>query len=90
MIWIVLEGTAYFLDEERKTKNTRTQLLWNCAMVGGTLAIITGSLLNLLGWQFAIPLMALGIVIIVAYILKDVFATNKLENNDNNNEEYQL
>lgn len=90
LIWIILEGTAYFLDEDRKTKNTRTQLLWNCAMVVGTLAIIAGSLLNLLGWQFAIPLMVLGIGIIVAYILKDVFATTKLEKNDRNNEEYQL
>lgn len=90
LIWIILEGTAYFLDEDRKTKNTRTQVLWNCAMVIGTLAIIAGSLLNLLAWQFAIPLMVLGIIIIVAYILKDVFTKNKLEKNDRNNEEYQL
>ncbi|MGB6153571.1 MAG: hypothetical protein WBG48_16440 [Pricia sp.] len=90
LIWIILEGTAYFLDEDRKAKNTRSQLLWNCAMVIGTLAIITGSLLNLLGWQFAIPLMVLGIGIIVAYILKDVFVSQKLKKNDHNNEEYQL
>lgn len=90
LIWIILEGTAYFLDEDRKAKNTRTQVLWNCAMVIGTLAIIAGSLLNLLGWKFAIPLMVLGIFIIVAYILKDVFSKNKLGKNDRNNEEYQL
>lgn len=90
LIWIILEGTAYFLDEDRKKKNTKTQLLWNCAMVIGTLAIIAGSLLNLLGWQFSIPLMALGVGIIVAYILKDVFVTNKLDKKERNKEEYQL
>lgn len=90
LIWIILEGTAYFLDEDRKAKNTKVHVLWNCAMVIGTFAIIIGSLLNILGWQFAIPLMVLGIVIIVAFILKDVFTSNKLEKEDRNNEEYQL
>lgn len=90
LIWIILEGTAYFLDEDRKVKNTKIQVLWNCAMVLGTFAIITGSLLNLLNWKFAIPLIVVGILIIVAYILKDVFITNKLEQEERNKEEYQL
>jgi lysylphosphatidylglycerol synthetase-like protein (DUF2156 family) len=90
LIWIILEGTAYFLDEDRKAKNTRSQVLWNFAMVLGTLAIIAGSLLNILGWQFAIPLMIFGVAIIVAYILKDIFTSNKLEKEDRNNEEYQV
>ncbi len=90
MIWIILEGTAYFLDEDRKAKNSKLRMLWNFAMVIGTFAIIAGSLLNILGWQFAIPLMVFGILIIVAFILKDVFASKKLEKEDRNNEEYQL
>ncbi|MGB7393255.1 MAG: hypothetical protein WA913_02560, partial [Pricia sp.] len=84
------EGTAYFLDEDRKVKNTRAQVLWNFAMVIGTLAIIAGSLLNILGWAFAIPLMVFGVAIIVAYILKDIFATNGIKKKDRNNEEYQV
>ncbi|WP_373517583.1 hypothetical protein [Pricia sp.] len=90
LIWIILEGTAYFLDEDRKAKNNRIQVLWNCAMVIGTFAIIGGSLLNILGWPFAIPLMVFGILVIVAFILKDIFTSNKLEKEDRNNEEYQL
>lgn len=90
LIWIILEGTAYFLDDDRKTRNNRSQVLWNLAMVLGTLAIIIGSLLNLLNWQFAIPLMVFGVVIILVYILKDIFRPNKLERNDRNNEEYQM
>ncbi len=90
LIWIILEGTAYFLDEDRKAKNSKMQVLWNFAMVIGTFAIIAGSLLNILGWEFAIPLMVIGILIIVAFILKDFFTSNKLEKEDRNNEEYQL
>lgn len=90
IIWIVLEGTAYFLDEDRKVKNSRSQVLWNFAMVIGTLAIITGSLLNILGWSFAIPLIVFGGAIIVAYILKDVFVDKGFEKEDRNNEEFQL
>lgn len=90
LIWIILEGTAYFLDEDRKAKSNKIQVIWNFAMVIGTFAIIAGSLLNILGWQFAIPLMVFGILIIVAFILKDVVTSNKLEKEDTNNEEYQL
>ena len=90
LTWIIFEGTAYFLDEDRKTKNPRSQALWNFAMVLGTLAIIAGSLLNILDWQFAIPLMVLGVVIIAAFILKDLFTSSrKLEKEESNSEEYQ-
>ena len=90
LIWIVLEGTAYFLDEDRKVKNTRSQVLWNFAMVIGTLAIITGSLLNILGWTFAVPLMVFGVAIIVAYILKDILIPNRMEKENHNNEGYRI
>ena len=59
-------------------------------MVVGALAIIAGSLLNVMNWKFAIPLLVLGITIIAAYILKDLFSAGKIENKDRNNEEYQL
>jgi hypothetical protein len=90
LIWFVMEGTAYFLDEERKSKNNRSKVFWNFAMVIGTIAIIAGSLLNLLEWQFAIPLLIIGILIVAAYILKDVFDKNKINKEDHGNEEFQL
>lgn len=90
IIWFVMEGTAYFLNEDRRVKNSISQILWNCAMVIGTLAVISGSLLKILEWAFAIPLLVFGLVLIVAYILKDVFSIGKIQEDDPNNEEFQL
>jgi len=90
LTWFFLEGTAYFLDEDRRARNSMTQIIWNCAMVAGTLAIIAGSLLNVLQWRFAIPLLVTGIAIVAAYILKDAFSNSKLEKEDHNSEEFQL
>lgn len=90
LIWFVLDGTAYFLDEDRKSKNSLPQILWNIAMVVGTLSIIMGSLLNMLNWQFSLPLLVFGILTVAVYILKDVFIVPKMEKDDHNNEEFQL
>ena len=90
VIWFVLEGTAYFLDEDRKMKNTYSHFIWNIAIVAGTLAIIAGSLLKMLNWEFSVPFILIGIAIIAAYVLKDVFRVDKLGKEDSNNEEYQL
>ena len=90
VLWFILEGTAYFLDDDRKAKNTTNQLIWNFAMVAGTLAIIVGSILKILNWEFALPLLIGGIVILAAYILKDVFKVDEIAGEDRNNEEFQL
>lgn len=90
VLWFILEGTAYFLDDDRKVKNSTNQLIWNFVMVAGTLAIIVGSILKILNWEFAIHLLTLGIVILAAYILKDVFKADKIAGEDRNNEEFQL
>lgn len=90
LTWFVMEGTAYFLDEERKVQNNKVQVIWNFTMVIGALAIIAGSLLNVLNWQFAIPLLVVGIALIAAYILKDIFFAAKIEKEDQNNEEFQV
>ena len=90
LTWFFLEGTAYFLDEDRRARNSISQIIWNCAMVAGTLAIIAGSLLNILQWRFAIPLLIAGIAIVAVYILKDAFSSSKLEKEDRNNGEFQL
>lgn len=90
VLWFILEGTAYFLDEDRRARNSTKQLIWNFAMVAGTLAIIVGSILKILNWEFGLPLLICGIVILAAYILKDVFVADKIANEDRNNEEFQL
>lgn len=90
VIWFVMEGTAYFLDEDRRAKNSNYQIIWNFALVLGTLAVISGSLLHILQWYFAIHLLTLGITIVAAYILKDVFVPESSKLDDSNNEEFQM
>lgn len=88
--WFILEGTAYFLDDDKGIKNSIRQLIWNFVMVGGTLAIIAGSLLKILNWEYATHLLVLGIVIVTGYILKDAFTTDRLNKDDHNSEEYLM
>ncbi len=90
IMWFIMEGTAYFLDEDRKTKNTSYQILWNFALVFGTLGIISGSLLRILHWEYSIHLLSLGITVVAAYILKDVFVPENSSGDHHSNEEYQL
>jgi len=77
--WFVMEGTAYFMDDDRKAKNTTLQIWWNIAMVMGTLSIIVGSLMKILQWEFATPLLFMGILVVALYILKDLFVTSPKE-----------
>ncbi|UWX56197.1 hypothetical protein NYZ99_08065 [Maribacter litopenaei] len=56
-------------------------------MVLGVLTIIAGGLMQLLKWEFAIPTLTTGLTIVTAYILKDIFNSEKKEKRDNNNEE---
>jgi len=86
--WFVMEGTAYFMDDDRRAKNTTLQIWWNIAMVMGTLSIIVGSLMKILQWEFATPLLLMGIVVVALYILKDLFITT--EESDATNEEFQV
>ncbi len=90
VLWFVLEGTAYFLDEDRRAKNSVAQILWNFALVIGTLGVISGCLLRILNWDYAVHLLSLGITIIAAYILKDVFVPESSKIDEHNNEEFQL
>lgn len=89
VLWFVMEGTAYFMDEERRAKNSNSHILWNCIMVIGTLGIIAGSLLKILNWEYSMHLLALGIIMVAAYILKDLFLPTPKEEEESN-EEFQL
>lgn len=88
IIWFFMEGTAYFLDEDKRAKNSTSQIIWNCTLFLGALAIIAGGLLILIDFDYAIHILSLGITLIAAYILKDVFIPEP--NEDKNNEEFQL
>lgn len=85
--WFVMEGTAYFMDGDRRAKNTTLQIWWNIAMVLGTLSIIVGSLMKILQWEFATPLLFTGIIVVALYIVKDLFSNEK---KDATNEEFQI
>jgi hypothetical protein len=86
VLWFIMEGTAYFLDENRRSKNSTYHILWNCALVLGALGVISGSLLKILNWDYSLHLLSLGITMIAAYILKDVFVPESTKED----EEYQL
>ncbi len=90
--WFVMEGTAYFMDDDRKAKNTHVQIIWNVLLVIGILSIIAGSLLNILHWEYAIHLLSAGITVITGYVLKDLFIPQKTDDKDphNNNGEFQV
>ena len=88
--WFAMEGTAYFMDEDRKAKNSMIEVIWNISMVVGVLTIICGSLMHLLTWEFAIPTLTVGLTLVTAYILKDTFNPVKEESKDRKNEELQL
>lgn len=85
--WFAMEGTAYFMDGDRTAKNSFIEVIWNCAMVVGVLTIISGGLMHLLNWEYAIPTLTIGLTIVTAYILKDIFNPAKEENKDTSNEE---
>lgn len=88
--WFAMEGTSYFMDDDRKAKNSIIEIVWNFAMVAGVLTIISGGLMHLLNWEYAIPTLTIGLSIVTAYILKDIFSPAKEIKNDPNNEEFQL
>ncbi|MFS4469099.1 hypothetical protein [Maribacter sp. 2210JD10-5] len=88
--WFAMEGTAYFMDEDRKTKNSMLEIVWNFSMVMGVLIIICGSLMHLLDWDYAISTLTVGLTIVTAYILKDIFRPLKEKNPNQNDEEFLL
>jgi len=90
VIWFVMEGTAYFMDDDRRSKNTIGQILWNGTLIVGSLVVITGAITQILDWDYSIHLLSLGITLIGAYVLKDVFVPNEHQDEQQNNEGYQL
>lgn len=88
--WFAMEGTAYFMDEDRKAKNSLIEIFWNFAMVVGVLIIIGGGLMHLLEWEYSITTLTTGLTIVTAYILKDVFSPSKEISPNENNKELRI
>ena len=89
IIWFVLEGTAYFLDDDRNAKNSLSQIIWNGVLIIGSLVVISGGIMQFLEWDYSIHLLSLGITLIGAYILKDVFVPIESRDEEQNNEGLQ-
>lgn len=85
--WFAMEGTAYFMDKNRKTQNSIADIIWNFVMVLGVLTIILGGLMHLLSWDYSIPTLTIGLTIVTSFILKDIFTAPKSQKKDSNNEE---
>ncbi len=85
--WFTMEGTAYFMDQDRKAKNSMIDIIWNFVMVIGVLTIILGGLMHLLSWDYSIPTLTVGLTIVTSFILKDIFGSPKTQKKDANNEE---
>lgn len=85
--WFAMEGTSYFMDNDRSLKNSLTEIIWNFVMVIGVLTIILGGLMHLLSWEYSIPTLTVGLTIVTCYILKDIFASPKSQKEDISNEE---
>ncbi len=88
--WFAMEGTAYFMDEDRKAKNSIIEIIWNFAMVVGVLTIITGGIMHLIEWEYSTTTLTIGLTIVTAYILKDVFSPVKEIEKDPQNQEIQV
>ncbi|MFS4455636.1 hypothetical protein [Maribacter sp. 2304DJ31-5] len=90
IMWFAMEGTAYFMDEERRAKNSFIEVFWNFVMVIGVLTIISGGLMHLVDWEYATSTLTIGLTIVTTYILKDIFSPTKDKKKDQNNEELLL
>ncbi len=88
--WFAMEGTAYFMDEDRKARNTLMEIIWNFTMVLGVLTIIGGGLMHLLEWEYSTTTLTVGLTIVTAYILKDVFSPVKEIAKEKNNQKLQV
>ena len=88
--WFAMEGTAYFMDEDRKARNSMAEIFWNFTMVVGVLIIIGGGLMHLLEWEYSISTLTVGLTIVTAYILKDVFSPVKETTTNDTNKELHV
>ncbi|MDO6602050.1 hypothetical protein [Arenibacter palladensis] len=76
IIWIIMEGTTYLIDDKEDDRSDIAYFMWNTIMIIGILAIIIGSLTKILEWEYATPTLITGFVLVAAYVLKDLLVQN--------------
>ena len=76
IIWIIMEGTTYLIDDKEDDRSDIAYFMWNTMMIIGILAIIIGSLTKILEWEYATPTLITGFVLVAAYVLKDLLVQN--------------
>ncbi len=81
IIWIIMEGTTYLISDKGDSNNLTNRLIWNTIMVLGILEIIIGSLGKILQWEYAVPIIILGTIMVTLYVFKDTL-TQKLQNRE--------
>jgi len=74
IIWIIMEGTTYLITDKEDSNNLNNRLIWNTIMVIGILEIIIGSLGKLLQWEYAVPIIILGTIMVSLYVFKDTLS----------------
>lgn len=72
IVWVIMEGTSYFVDDKDDNTSDVVYFIWNTLMIIGILAIIIGSLTKILEWEYSIPTLITGFILVTAYILKDL------------------
>ena len=72
IVWIIMEGTTYLIDDKDDNRSDIAYFIWNTMMIIGILAIIIGSLTKILEWEYSIPTLITGFILVTAYVLKDL------------------
>ncbi len=76
IIWIIMEGTAYLIDDKDDNGSDIVYFMWNTMMIIGILAIIIGGLTKILEWEYATPTLITGFILVAVYVLKDLLGHN--------------
>jgi surface polysaccharide O-acyltransferase-like enzyme len=76
IIWIIMEGTTYLVDDKEDDRSDIAYFMWNTMMIIGILAIIIGSLTKILEWEYATPTLITGSILVALYVLKDLLVQN--------------
>lgn len=72
IIWIIMEGTTYLIDDKDDNRSDIVYFIWNTMMIIGILAIIIGGLTKILEWEYATSTLITGFILVTVYILKDL------------------
>jgi len=72
IIWIIMEGTTYLVDDKDDNRSDIAYFIWNTIMIIGILAIVIGGLTKILEWEYATATLITGFILVSVYVLKDL------------------